>query len=336
MTHRPDPLSTLSAAQLPLAAGLRACAEEMSYGWQRRQFLRLSRQLEAGIPWQQVLQQAHGAAQGLAEILTAGMESGRITSVLEEYLRTQREVSSLWRTLMVGLLYPVFLLGLAGVVFSGFLVLTVPRMKTMFMDFGIELPGMTLLILGISDLLLVSWPFLLGLLAAVALAIAFERYLPFRSLRIRLLQRLPLIGRVWRYAAAAEFCTRLSVLVEARMPLPKAMAVLAHSLRDPPLRQVSLRLARRLEEGETGESLALGVPGVLPELAGVFRWAHDAELFADGLRSQAVVFESQARIHADQFGFVVAPAISVIVGTGVMMTVVAMFTPLIRLLNALS
>jgi type IV pilus assembly protein PilC len=328
----------IDADRWRLAWGLEACAREMSFGPQRRQLWRLSRRLLSGEALTDLLGPRSRVSPELKEMLASGLECGRLPQVLEEYVRTTREVRSIWRALWISLLYPALVAGVAALILGGFLALTVPTMRNIFEGFGVQLPGVTVLVLNLAELLFEYWPLLIAasaLSAGCVVLILCDAWFPGRTLVTRLLQRLPVIGTAWRSAAAVEFCSRLSVLIEARMTLPRALQTLSRSLRDAPLRGISAGLARRLENGETVETLAVGVPGMLHTLAGAFRWAHDPDGFADGLRALATVFAAQARVRVDQIAFLVAPLSFVLVGLGGGILVLSYFLPLIKLLNDL-
>jgi type II secretory pathway component PulF len=321
---------------LGIALGLRTCAEEIGAGADRRQFLRLARRLEDGQPLDSQVDKGSPRSRGFATLIRTGAQSGRLGHVLEEYCRSTREIRGLWRSLFISLLYPVAILFTGAVVFSLFLMLTMPRMRDMFSDFGIELPWFTVVVIQLGQLLWTIWPVLVFLFALWPILLLFGPVLPGRKSRQRLFRILPLIGSISRNAAAAEYCSRLSVLVEAKLPLPDAMRLVGISLRDQVLGGVCDRIARRLDEGIPPHEFARGVAGMPPALAGSFRWADDGDVFASGLRSLGEVFAVQARIRADQFGFLVAPFAFAAVGGLGGLVVLSYFTPLVKLLNDLS
>jgi general secretion pathway protein F len=337
MTSSAVPSAGISGLEnaVNLAIGLRLCAEELDRGEDRRRFRQLARQLEDGEPLD-VLANSPADSRGFAALVQAGAQSGRLGHVLEEYCRSTREIRRLWRTLFVSLLYPGLILLIAATVMSLFLILTVPQMRNIYGDFGVELPWLTRFVIWLGEALLAIWPLLFVMLLLCAILVVFGAVLPGRRIRQRLFRILPLIGSAYRNASAAEFCSRLSVLIDARLPLPMALKLVATSLHDQVLGAVCARTAHRLEEGIPPRELALGIRGMPPTLAGSFRWADDGEMYANGLRSLGEVFAVQSRIRAEQFGFFVAPLTFGAIGFMACLLVLSYFTPLVKLLNTLS
>jgi type II secretory pathway component PulF len=322
--------------RLPLADGLRAAAEDAVSFRDRAAFRRLAERLDRGEPLEKALGR-NGAMPGdLRELVREGVASGRLAPVLEEYLRSSRDARALWRSFYAGLLYPAVMISLALLVLLLFLWLTVPQFKAIFADFGVELPAITMLTITLADNILFGWLLLLMLVLAIPAGLVLHRVIPGQAFRCRLIQAIPVIGKARRMAASAEFCSRLAVLIDCRVPLERAMRILSENLRDAHLREVADRLGRRLEQGADPADFANGVPGMMPMLSSAFRWSRDPELFADGLRSLSELFGAQARVRAGQVAFLVEPFAIVAIVMAAVFVLSAIFAPLIKLLNELS
>ena len=316
--------------------GLRACAMETASSKERRAILQLAEHLERGESITGVLNHSRFVPKHLREIVRTGIETGQIGRVLEEYISSSRNSRLIWREFFLSLLYPVTILMLALLMLGGFVLLIVPQFKYIFMDFGVELPSMTSFIIILGDWMASFWWLFLMMLAMIPGMWIIHSQTPGRAARVRFLEMIPILGTARKMAAASEFCSRLALMIDCRLTLDQALFCVSKSVRDANLSEMSELLSFRVERGADGEEIARGVPNMMPALTSLFRWARDPKLFAEGLRASSEMFAAQARVRANQFSFFIEPATVVIIAVGAGFVLLALFAPLIKLLNELS
>ena len=328
--------SQFALSPYAIAVGLRAAAEEVSTWGDRSNLRQLSDAIRQGRSLDESLARQSGMPQDLKAVVEAGIKTGRLPHLLEAYLSSRQSLSSVWRRFYASLLYPLVMFSLCLLIVAVFFILVIPDFKQIFNDFGIEMPWVTVLVIMIADSLAAYWIFLLAAILVVGLLLLTERILPYRALRRELFHMLPVVGTAQKMAAASEFCSRMSVLVDCRLPLHESLQITSRSLRDPYLAAVTKKLAARLEAGETNEDIARNSAGLPLALSNSFRWARDPDTYADGLRSLSMVFSSQARAQTSQFAMLLEPVAIVAIGLIVGFTIIALFMPMVTLLNALS
>lgn len=216
----------------------------------------IAKALAEGDSIESVLNDRRSGSQYLRSLIDAGMSTGKLPAILSEYIQSTQNSRLVWRNYWTALLYPICLLGIAAAILLGFVMLIVPRFKGIFEDFGVELPGITWALIKLSDMLWYAWPVVAIVFLVIFLFLLLHSLLPFAALRRRLFYHVPLIGSAVEMAGAAEFCSRLAVLMECEIPLPDAMRVLSPSLRDPHLAEVSGKLAHRFQNGFTPEDVS--------------------------------------------------------------------------------
>ncbi len=326
---------------LTIAAGLRAAASEMSWGWTLSErdsqgLLKLADALSSGSSLDGAIANLPDLPEDLREIVAVGVKTGRLPSLLEEYLETNRQSQSLWRGFYLSLLYPVMIVFLSLSVVSGFVVIVVPQFKEIFYDFGVELPMSTMVMISLSDMLLSIWLPMVILFVGLFCLFIVLKFLPFAHIRAKLFHMLPWVGTAQKNAASAEFCSRLAVLIDCQLPLGEALRIVSKTMHDPYFSHVASKISNRVESGAESEDLFYNIPGIPSSLANSFRWARDQETFSDGLRSLAIIFGSQARMSTGQLIFITEPLAITGVGLSAGFIVIAMFAPLLKLLNDLS
>src|SRR5262245_42686899 len=145
-------ISGIAAAGLPLVGGLRAMAEELPSGGLRRALLDLAHRLEGGAPLDNALEQmGQSFPDHVRGLVRAGVKSGRLGEILGQYVRYRSLATQMHRKALTSLAYPIVLIVVFWSIFSFMMIVIVPKFKRIFMDFGVELPRTSILLLTVSD-----------------------------------------------------------------------------------------------------------------------------------------------------------------------------------------
>jgi len=334
-------IGSMVSAGIPLSAGLWTLAEEMPSKRSRAVFRSMSLQLDEGHSLDDVLaSHANSLPRWLSAVLKSGSETGRVADSVQHYVQFTRLRSAQVGRLVLCLLYPAILL-LAALVLVAFLFMgLVPTFRKIFEDFGTELPKVTEMMIGISDItvpLIQSWYITLPVLIAV-LTVArslLRTFIGPSGLR-RLLYEVPVIGRMLKLAALSEFCHLLALLVENRTPLPRAFDLVSVGVRDPNLSLGAAEAAAHLTRGIPATRLGAFVHELPDELLRISGWESGEQDLADSLRAASDVFCIQSEVTARAAAGFVGPVAVLAVALGMGFFVIAMFMPLMKLLNDLS
>jgi general secretion pathway protein F len=324
-------------AGLPLESGIRALAEQTRSRTARRALLRLSEQLEHGVPLATALEESRaGLPRPMCALVEAGLEAGRLDGVMQFCVEQAQRSISLRQQVWMFLAYPMFLLWFAMVI-CGTIMLLMPRQfKKIFDDFGTELPGLTVVMIQLSDAMnsVGTLPWLILALIGPVVAISFMVFGSSRSSQ-RWSTSIPVIGRCFRYAALNDLCRLLALLAESGLPLPRALRFAGSASEDQWLSRQCQLIAMDIEDGSP-PATAVMMADLPSSLGQVFRTARSEKTFAEALRGLADIFAAQCFVSSQVINSVIAPfAVAAVLGLfGI--TTGAMFLPLIKLLNDLS
>jgi len=323
-------LSEAIGAGLPLESALRAAAEDAPRS-ERRVLERIADDIAQGTPPAEAFTKVGDALPShLLALILAGLEGGDLARLLGRYLTLSRQRSETRRLLALGLSYPLVLLfGVSGLLLLGFVVI-VPQFAKIFDDFGSKLPWMTELLLSISGFTLTVWgPALLVSLFAGAVCLTYWAVMRRRGMKVSVLDFFI------RSADWSRFCGLLGLLVEGRQPLPQALRLTAAAAGTVKTRTAGVMMADDVEAGLTPWEAAL--PRRMPApIRQAFRWAHRPDVFAEALAGLAELYSRRARIAAGMVGILVEPFVLFAVASAVGFVVVALFLPLIQLLDQLA
>lgn len=331
----------LVASGIPLSAGLRTLSEEVPSKRLRNVFTRLSGKLDQGQSLEDALKSESGdVPEWLVAVFTAGTQSGRLSECIQHFIEFSRLRAGIRVKLIISMIYPAILL-VAGMSVCAFLCrLVIPDFREIFIGFGTELPEITRMILAMSsfvDSSIRHWPVSLLFVCVLLLVCWLGSTAVFGAAGVRrVVYRVPLLGRVFKQSALAEFAQLLALMIEARMPLPEALKLVGGAVRDPNLSEGAYRAAAMIEEGNSFGDLRGVVREIPDELLRVPGWGNNDESLVESLRVSSEVFALQSEISGRSLAGMVTPATVIIAGGMIGITVVALFMPLLRLLSDLS
>ncbi|MGC8853384.1 MAG: type II secretion system inner membrane protein GspF [Halothiobacillaceae bacterium] len=326
-------LATLVQAGLPIEAALGAIARQSEKVATRNLIHAVRSRVSEG----------HTLAAALSEYprvfpelyratVAAGEESGHLDAVLERLADYTEAREALRRKIQLALFYPGLLTLMAIVVVMGLLTYVVPQVTQVFEHLGQDLPDLTQALLALSGFLREYGLWLVGGLAAGALA--FRRALRHTSVKRRwhhLLLRLPLAGRLIRGINTARFARTLGILASAGVPILEAMRIAASVMDNVPMREAVEDATLRVREG-VGIATALADSKLFPPMT--------IQLIASGEQSGRLrpMLERAAAQQEGELSAIIAtalglfePTLIMVMGGVVLVIVLAILLPIFEL-----
>jgi len=331
-------VARLSDAGLPLPEGLRALGGELAVGSMRKVVNAVASELEAGMSLDSAIEaQGNRFPPHLKHLVQAGLRSGALGEILEQYAHYHQLGAALRRRITLSLAYPMILILALGMLLL-FMVNLVMGFKSIYADFGIPLPGITVFLISAAGP--VAWigsGRCVAILLGLALVWRASVWVGVRGRAGRsLLTRLPLVGPLLRWLALVEFTHLLALLLECETPLPVALSLAGEGLHDPNLAW-SCRFLR--QEVEQGRSLAVAMVharGFPIGLARIVEWAQESHSLPDALHLAGEMYEARARTQATFVGIACTMMAVVFVVWGIGMSVIGLFLPMITLISKLA
>ncbi|GIW86582.1 MAG: type II secretion system protein GspF [Isosphaeraceae bacterium] len=331
-----DSVVSLMGSEQVLPSGLRALAEESRPGI-ARSLVRLAELVEMGRPLEEALRAPGvGLPDSVVALLEAGLRGGDPIRLLDGVFGEASLGAELRRRIQVELVYPTIVLGTGLVVMGTLIGPILGKLRGVFLDFGMNLPWASAMILGLSHRFSepgagVVWM----LLGVVILVVVLIRLLLTAEERRWLMLSMPIVGRVGRHVAAASLCRVLAVLLEARLPLPEAVRLAGPATEDPFLAKACERAAARIEAGEDWSAVVC--EGLFPPgFRGFVAWAQGSGDLVRSLRLAGAVFEARARAEARHaMAILKLLAVSAVIWW-VLLVAVGFLLPCLELLRGLS
>jgi len=249
---------------------------------------------------------------------------GPITRRLAQYLEQRRAFR---QSLVSSMIYPCILLGTSAVSMVILLVYVIPKFAQIFHDLNQKVPFLTEMLLQ-AGVLLKEYGWILPLL----LAAAFwgGRYLyrqpKARSVMDRLLFRIPFTRYLILYSELARFCRTLGTMIQAGVPLLRALGLGQELLINTVLRDAIAPVHREIKAGQSMSNFFRTHQPFPSRMGTMLRIAEEQGNLGDGLVALGDHFESELQRRIQRLLILMEPAVIVLTALGIGTMVLSMFT----------
>ena len=326
-------LAGLVGSGLPLERALASLSNEAESEAERNLVADLRAEVNSGSTFGRALAQHPSEFSAIyVAVVGAGEQSGNLALVLEHLAQDLEDQQVLNAKLLGAALYPaiVSLVALAIVLFL--VTYVVPQVASVFAGSKRALPFLTVLMLGLSDVVR-SYGWLM--LSVLVLGMAAARWaLRAPELRYRFDAAwlgLPVIGRLSRSYNAARFASTLAMLAAAGVPILKALQAASDTLSNQAMRRDAQDALAAVREGAPLAS-ALAQKKRFPGLLSMFaRLGEQTGQLPLMLQRAASQLSSEVQRRAMQLATLLEPLLIVLMGLVVMLIVLAVLLPIIQM-----
>jgi general secretion pathway protein F len=265
-------------------------------------------------------------------MVSAGESSGTLPTILERLADLLERQAQVRAKVMTAMAYPAVLALVALFVVVALMMFVVPKVVEQFETVGQQLPLLTRIVIGVSELL-VNWWWAMLIVAGLIGLVAW-RALKDPNVRLRFdrwLLRVPLVGRLIRDLHAARMARTLATMVSSRLPLLEGLALTTGTIHNRALRKASEDIVESIRGGGS-LSAALRRAGVFPPLLVYLAASGEASGRLDTMLERAADY-----LEREFDGFTAAalsllePAIIVIMGGVVAVIVLSILLPILQL-----
>jgi len=252
-------LSSLLAAGVPLSRALVILCKESSSPVAARRWRNIHDLVVDGMSLADAMAKSPETFPRVyVAMVEAGETGGFLDVVLGQIADFQSREKEMRSKVMTALLYPTILLVLALGVLVFLLVYFIPNFVPVFQGFGGELPLLTQLIIGTSDLLRGYGLFALVALVVTGFLVRNRLVSPEGKRRWEgWILEAPVVGTLVAQFAMSRFCRMLGTLLGAGVPLVNALNVARRSIGNQVLVDAVSNSIDRVKEGtQLGRSLA--------------------------------------------------------------------------------
>ena len=159
-------------------------------------------------------------------MIHAGEVGGVLDKVLLQMADYYEKSSKLKKKVKSSMVYPSFVLLVAGVVVYGLIAFIIPKFSKMFLEMDLQLPFMTQFLIDMSGFIRNQWylPFILVAAAVVAFRFTMANKAG-RHMVHSILYKMPVIGDLFSKVAVSRFTRTLGTLINSGVQILEALNI---------------------------------------------------------------------------------------------------------------
>ena len=331
-------LSTLQDAGLPILRSLRILEGQCKPGPLKSSLQGVIEDVESGSTLSEAMSKQPKAFDNLyVNMVKAGEAGGALEVILQRLAEFKERAESLKRKVKGAMIYPCAVITVATLIVGFIMYYIIPKFKKIFDDFGTELPGMTVLLINISDSVVNYWylgpaaPFALWLMLKIIKKNKTGAYVvDWISLRI------PLLGMIFKKAIVARTCRTLGTLIASGVPILEALSITRDTAGNTVFYKSYEHIIAAIREGETMAVPLRETRTVDEMVVNMVDVGEETGALDNMLYKVADVYDEEVGVLVEGLVNLLEPLMVVCLGLIVGFIVIALFMPLIKLLNDLS
>src|ERR1043166_8689042 len=330
-------LATLVDAGLPLLRGLRVLEKQEKNPTLKNIVGELALSIEGGSTFSEGLAQHPKVFNRLyVNMVKAGELGGVLEVVLSRLADFMEKAQKIKGKVIAAMFYPVAVLCVAVVILAVLMIWVVPRFKDIFKDMlpGSKLPSFTRFVLGISDA--IAHHFIVSAIcvgAFVAFFLWFIRTRFGRRLFDKFKLNMPVLGSVISKVAISRFTRTLGTLVSSGVPILQALTIVKETSGNVIVGSAVAAVHESVKEGET-ITAPLEASNVFPPMViSMVDVGEQTGALPEMLMKIADNYDEEVDNAVAAMTSLLEPIMIVFLAVVVGSIVIAMFLPLIRLIE---
>ena len=333
-----EQLASLADAGIALDEGLAQLARDVESPTLRKWIEGIVADLRSGRTLEQAIAERE---QGLpilySQVVRAGVQSGELASTLLNLNQHLRLTGNTRRIIWETASYPLTVLALALAIVCLMFMFVIPQFASIYRDFDTQLPAITEAVLH----MVYDFPQIVTLLIVVVVgAVLVWHVLRLskrgRSLREKCVFSLPIVGQIYRSSLIARFLRAVSTSIATGIALPEALRLGAGATGSTTLIDDAEFLAGEVERGESVFVANQSARTIPPLFGFCVQTAVSRNALPEALAKLAHAYEQRAVHNQSMMRTLLFPLIIVALGGFVGLVIIALFLPLVSLIQCMS
>ncbi len=337
LTEFTTQLAVLLDAGIPVTKCLRVLEGQMPPGAMQRTVGAVLEDVEGGTALSEAMAKHPTVFDRLyTNMVRAGEAGGVQDEILERLAEFMEKNESIKSRVKGAMAYPVAVLVIAFLVLLLVFIYVIPQFKDIFKSQSIEMPRLTLMVIGLGEHLQVWWwAYVLGIGGLYGLhRLLVAKVDGYRRWRDRMLLRIPVFGGLIGKSLVARFSRTFGTLIQSGVPHLDALEIVNGSVSNTRLNSAVDRIYGSIREG-SGIAVPMGESGIFDDV--VVNMVDVGEQTGELDRMLSKVadrYETEVDRTIDTTFKIIEPILLVSLAVIVGVIVFALFTPLLKLMES--
>jgi type IV pilus assembly protein PilC len=339
-------LSTLQDAGLPLLRSIQILEAQLKPCKLKTVLQSVADDVEGGMSLSEAFAKHPRTYDRLYTKMVLAGEAGGVLDVILQRLADFMEKSQRLKSKVVGaMIYPVAVLSVAVLIVTGIMYFIIPQFEEIFLDFGIELPGLTMGLITFSRWVAgnepdQSFPGAIILLGSLPIAFVVYKLLrktnPGRAAFDWTFLKFPVFGTLIRKTVIARFTRTLGTLISAGVPILEAIIITRDTCGNWVYERALGKVHDSIREGESfaGPLRETKVCDAL--VVNMIDVGEETGDMDSMLTKIADNYDEEVDVAIGSLVKLIEPFMVILLGGMVGTIVVAMFLPMVEMINSLN
>lgn len=331
-------LSTLQDAGLPIVQSLQILTDMQRPGSFRSILGQVTEDVQGGTMLSEAMARHPKVWDKLyTNLVKAGEAAGALDVILRRLSEFREKAQKLKKKIIGALIYPVAVLTIAVAILTFIMVFIVPKFEQIFRDLNIRLPALTVLLIEMSNFVASSWWIILIVLIFGIFGIKIFRGTEAGGAIVDRVQlKIPVLGMVVKKGSVARFTRTLGTLVTSGVGFLDALDITKSATPNIVVRNAIQDVRDSVKEGETINE-PLRRSGVFDDIVvNMIKVGEETGELDKMLIKIADNYDEEVDAAVAAMMALLEPALIIFMGVAVGFIVIALFLPLISIIEQLN
>lgn len=328
---------TMLEAGLPLLDALSTQYKQTSNRLLKNAIREIARDVEGGYTLAESMKKHKKVFSELyVNMVEAGEKGGALGEILSRLAQYLEKMADIQRKIKGAMIYPIIVICVMIIALAALLIFVIPTFADLYKGFGAQLPGLTRLVIGISDFVKGNILLILAILVGIiAFLMGWYKTSGGKEVLDRVILKMPIIGALVHKNSLARFARTLSTLLNSGVDLMEALEITARTTGNRVVQHGIMRARNSIREGST-IAKPLEHSRVFPPLVVQMVAIGEQSGNLDEMLSKVADFyDKEVDAAVEALTTALEPIIMVLLGGVVGTMVIAMYLPIFKLIPTL-
>lgn len=330
-------LSTLQDAGIPIVQSLTILESQTKKGIFKKTLDSMVTDIQGGDSLSVAMSKHPKAFDKLyVNIINAGEIGGALDIVLRRLAEYREKIQRLKRKIIGSMTYPVAVIVIACAILVGILMFIIPKFAQMFDEMNISLPWITLALVATSNFVITYWYLLFGIpFAFFVLYKLIGRIKICRLVIDRMKFKIPIFGNIINKSVISKFARTLSTLISSGVPILEALNNVKGVTGNLAMTRAVENIHDNIREGESIAKPLREAKVCELMVVNMVEIGEQSGELEKMLTKVADNYDEEIDVAVDSMISLIEPLMIVFLGGAVGTIVIALFMPLIKLMDSI-
>ena len=321
---------TLLKAGVPIMRALGGLQESTGNPTFREVLRSLRENLDSGRPLSVAMQRQNGVfSPFFVAMVYVGETTGRLEEIFLRMFNHLEFQEAMHNQVKSALRYPIFVLAAMAIAIVIINLFVIPEFAKVYKGFNAQLPMLTKVLIGFSDLMVATWPMLLA--GSIAAVFAFRSYTRTKHGNYawdRFKLRIPIAGKIVLKATLARFSRSFSLSMRSGVPVVQGLSLVAQTVDNTFVAEKVEKMREGVERGESVLRTAQHSGIFTAVVMQMVMVGEESGALDDMMEEVAEMYQREVEYELKTLGSQIEPILIVCLGVLVLILALGVFLPI--------